>query len=572
MSTFRCFAIGLVVVVATGLSAIPTWAQSHPNGEQAQVQDSVPRFSGLGSLRRTVTTKSPAAQEYFNQGLAFLYAFNHDEANRSFQQATKEDPDCAMAWWGIAMANGPHINKPVVSAEQAEAACRALEKACQIIGSAATRGPSAVDRVTAVEADLICAATTRYANPQPEDRKPLDEAFAAAMRYVWKKHPSDPDVGAIFAESMMDLRPWDLWTPDGHAQPGTEEVVQTLETVMEMAPQHPLALHLYIHAVEASPKPERAVAPADRLRDLQPGLGHMVHMPSHIDVRLGNWEAAIVANQKAIAADDAYQKISPKQGFYRIYMAHNRHMLGFAAIMIGRSRLATDMINEMAAGMPSDWIKENAALADGFTAVPLEVMVRFGKWDEILKAPEPPDYLPIARSLWHKSRAIAYATKGDLESALREQEAFSAARKTVPEEGVVGNNKAADILAVAEQLMAGEILYRQGKVEEAVAALRRGVELEDKLKYAEPPDWLNPVRHALGAVLLQESRGADAESVFRADLAIHPHNGWALFGLARSLELQNRADAAAQVRAEFETVWRGADIEIKSPCLCVPGK
>ena len=521
----------------------------------------VPLFEGLGSHGRLVTTASPEAQRYFNQGLCFLYAFNHDEAIRSFRAAAELDPSCAMAWWGIAVANGPHINNPAVPRERAEAAWEALTKAQE-----------AAAKASKAERALIAALAKRYANPQPEDRKPLDETYAAAMREVWKAHPDDADIGALFAEAMMDLRPWDFWTPEGQAQPGTEEIVATLETVIAKAPDHPLALHLYIHAVEASPKPERALAPTDRLRDLQPGLGHLVHMPSHLDVRLGRWAKAIETNAKAIDADRRYRERSPQKGFYHVYMAHNHHMLSYAAIMRGQSKLAIGAINDMAKGIPPEWIKENAPIADGFTAMPLELLVRFGRWDEVLAASEPPEYLPLARSLRHCSRGIAFAAKGDVQKAKAEQAAFLASRAKVPPEARFGNNAAADLLAVAEHLLAGEIRYREGKVEIALAELREAVKREDALRYAEPPDWIHPVRHALGATLLAEGRAAEAEKVYRDDLVRMPDNGWALFGLARSLELQGKRDEAAKVEARFKEAWRDADIKITSSCLCLPAK
>src|SRR5262245_49417601 len=292
-----------------------------------------PRFPGIGSHTRTVSTKSSEAQTWFNQGLAFLFAFNHDEAIRAFEQSARLDPDCAMAWWGISIASGPHINNPAVPPPRAKAAWEALTKA------------RAAANASDLERQLIEAASHRYAENQPDDRKPLDQAYAAAMRKVWKTNPTDADVGALFGESMMDLRPWDLWLPGGEPQPGTDEVVSALEAVLTQNPNHPLALHLYIHAVEASPHPEKAVIPADRLRNLQPGLGHMVHMPSHIDVRLGRWAQAIEANTKAIEADRQYREQSPKQDFYRIYMAHNQHMRAYAALMCGQSKLAIASIN-----------------------------------------------------------------------------------------------------------------------------------------------------------------------------------------------------------------------------------
>jgi tetratricopeptide (TPR) repeat protein len=412
----------------------------------------------------------------------------------------------------------------------------------------------------------------RYADPQPDDRKPLDEAYAAAMRKVWKANPTDADIGALFAESLMDLRPWDLWLPSGEPQPGTEEVVTTLEAVLTQNPNHPLALHLYIHAVEASPHPERAVAPADRLRNLQPGLGHMVHMPSHIDVRLGRWAQAIEANTKAIEADRAYRERSPQQDFYRIYMAHNQHMRAYAAMMSGQSKLAISSINAMAQGIPTEWIKENALIADGFAAMPLEVLVRFGSWDEVLAAPEPPEYLPISRSLRNCARGIAYAAQGDAAKAREEQAAFLAARKHVKEEAVVGNNKGFAVLDVAEHLLAGEILVREGAIDKGLAELRDAVKCEDLLRYSEPPDWIHPIRHALGANLLAVGRPADAEKVYRESLARLPNDGWALFGLAKSLREQGKHAEAEPLSARFAEAWREADVKITSSCFCQPGK
>jgi tetratricopeptide (TPR) repeat protein len=519
----------------------------------------VPLFEGLGSYGRKVTTTSADAQRYFNQGLCFLFAFNHDEAIRSFREAARLDPNCAMAWWGIAIANGPHINNPIVPPERAKAAWDALTKARVLAAKAAP-----------IERALIEALAARYADPQPDDRKPLDEAYAAAMRPVWKSSPTDADVGAMFAEAMMDLRPWDLWTAVGQPQPGTEEIVATLEAVLTQSPDHPLALHLYVHAVEASSHPEKALAPSDRLRNLQPGLGHLVHMPSHVDVRLGRWPQAVEANSKAITADRRYREQSPQQNFYRIYMAHNHHMLAYAAMMSGQSKLAIQAINEMSQGIPADWLKENAALADGFTAMPLEVLVRFGRWDEVLAAPEPPDYLPLARALRHVARGIAFASKGQLEPARQEQQAFVAAKKLVPEGAGFGNNLAADLLAIGELLLDGEILVRAGQVDAGIEKLRAAVTQEDKLRYSEPPDWIHPVRHALGATLLAANRPAEAEKVYRDDLARQPNNGWSLFGLSRSLQLQNKDDEARSVDLLFQQVWRNADVQITSSCFCQP--
>jgi tetratricopeptide (TPR) repeat protein len=535
---------------------------SGPSAESvgaATVEQGVPLFDGLGGLSRKVTTGSPEAQRYFDQGLAFLFAFNHDEAIRAFRRAAELDPGCAMAFWGIAVANGPHINNPVVPEDRAKAAWDALAQARALAGSAAP-----------VEKALIEALGPRYAWPQPEDRKPLEHAYADGMRTVWKSFPKDADVGALFAESLADLRPWDFWKPDGSPQPGTDELVATLESALALAPRHPLANHLMIHAVEASPHPERADAAADVLRDLQPGLGHMVHMPSHIDVRRGRWQQAVDANAKAIEADRKYRARSPKQGFYKLYMAHNHHMLTYGAMMTGQSELALRTIREMVADMPPEFVKDNA-WADGFLGMPLEVLMRFGRWDEILAEPEAPEFAPISRSLRHYARAVAYASKGDVPAAEKERAAFLEARARVAKEATFGNNTGPEILDVAEHLMKGEILYRAGRTDEGIAALREAVAREDKLKYNEPPDWIQPVRHALGAALLQAGRFPEAEAVFREDLAKLPGNGWGLYGLHRAVQLQQRREEAAAAEKQFDAVWQKADLKIKSPCLCLPG-
>jgi tetratricopeptide (TPR) repeat protein len=520
-----------------------------------------PIFGGLGTHTRKVSTDSETAQRYFNQGLAFLYAFNHDEAIRSFQAAAACDPKCAMAYWGVAVANGPHINNPAVDEAHATAAWKAL-----------TQARSLAARATPLEAKLIDALGKRYAQPQPKDRKPLDEAYAQAMRKVWGSDQDDADIGALTAEALMDLRPWDQWTLDGKPQPGTEEVLSILDAVLAKSPQHPLALHLLIHAVEASSHPERADEAADRLRDLEPGLGHLVHMPSHIDVRRGRWQQAIVANEKAIAADKAYRQTVPDQGFYRLYMAHNHHLLAYAAMMQGQSKLATEAIQEMFAGIPEEFLKKSAPMMDPFLALPYELHMRFGRWDAMLAEPKPKDCFPITTALWHFARGVAQAAKNNAGEAKTEQSAFLEAVNKVPKDAISGKNAAHDVLGIAEKMLAGEILYREGKTEEALDALRQAVSREDKLRYIEPPDWLQPVRHALGAALMDAGRHAEAESVFREDLVRHPDNGWSLYGLAGSLRMQGKSDDAATAAALFEKAWKHADVRLSSSCFCLQGK
>jgi len=513
----------------------------------------------LGPLSRAVTTRSPEAQRYFDQGLAFLYGFNHDEAIRSFRRAAELDPGCAMAHWGIAIANGPHINNPVLPPDRAQAAFEALRLA-----------QAAVAGATPVEKALVVAQAARYTSPPPEDRKQLDIAYANAMRAVWAAYPNDADAGALFAEAMADLRPWDLWLPDGQPQPGTEELIAALDGVLRLDPKHPLALHLYIHAVEASTQPGRADAAAEALRERLPGLGHLVHMPSHIDVRRGRWQEAIVANTKAIASDRAYTARSPEQGFYRLYMAHNHHMLTYGAMMTGQSALALRTIRAMVGDIPLEFFRANP-FADGFMAMPLEVLMRFGRWDEILAEPAFPDFVPISRALQHYARGVAFAARDKRADSERELQAFLEARARVPKDAFFGNNTGADVLDVAERVLRGEILFRAGKRDEGIALLREGVAREDALRYDEPPDWIQPVRHPLGAALLQAGRFAEAEAVFREDLAKLPDNGWGLYGLSRALQMQKKRAEAALVLKRFEAVWSRADLKIQSACLCLPG-
>jgi len=555
---FLCLAFLSAIPLAGG--ALADEPKAAPLAEREQAKSREPLFDGLGSRSRDVTTASPETQRFFDQGLKFLFAFNHDEAIRSFRQAAEFDQACAMAWWGIAYACGPHINNPAVDEAHAHQGSDALAKA-----RACAPGASPVER------SLIDALTKRYADPPPVDRKGLDQAYARAMRAVWTKYPGDTDVGALYAEALMDLRPWDLWTHDGQPQPGTGEVTKVLDDVLAREKDHPLALHLYIHLYEASPHPGKADSAANRLRDFQPGLAHLVHMPSHIDVRRGRWKEAESANEKAIASDEAYRKIRPNQGFYRMYMLHNHQMLAFAAVMRGESARAIRAVDEMIAAVPPDWARQNAVLADGTLALPLEIRMRFGRWNEVLAAPEPTGIFPAARAFRHAARGSALAATGKVAEARHELDAFRTAKKKVPDSAVIVVNKAVDVLEVAEHFVTGEVLYREGKPEEAFAAFGEAVRREDALRYAEPPDWIIPVRHALGAALLQSGRYAEAERIYRDDLKRHPENGWSLFGLSRSLALQGQTGEASRIRARFDQAWADADVKLSSSCFCQPG-
>jgi len=519
----------------------------------------VPHFEGMGRHERPVTTSSATAQTYFNQGLVWAYAFNHDEAIRSFKAATLLDPDCAVAWWGIALCHGPHIGNPSVPPDRAEAAWEALQKAVAL-----------QDRATPAERALIRALSSRYADSPPEDRRPLDEAYAKAMGEVWPDHPGDSDIGTLYAEAMMDLRPWDLWTKDGEPQTGTEEILAVLEAVLRLDPNHPGANHLYIHAVEASPHPERAAAAADRLRELVPVSGHLVHMPSHVDVLTGRWKEAATQNERAIAADRAYREISPRQGFYRLYMIHNHHMLSFASMMEGRSDVAIRSAREVVGSVPEDYRRREAALVDPYMGAVYDALKRFGRWDEILAEPAPPSYLPITTALWRFNRGLAYAAKGEVANAKKEKAEFQKAAGNVPKDAVMAINPAQRILQIAEHFLNGEIAFRGGDIDESAAELRRAIALEDDLQYMEPPEWVQPVRHTLGAVLLSAGRHQEAEAVYREDLAQWPDNGWSLYGLSRCARARGATAEAESYETRFRKVWSRADTSIGSSCLCVP--
>ena len=526
-----------------------------------QTDDSPPPlFDGLGHHQRAITTTSFEARDYFNQGMTWAYAFNHDEAIRSFREAARLDPYCAMAWWGIALCNGPHINNPVMTEKQSRDAWEAIQKAMALR-----------DNASYLESQLIEALAARYAANPPSDRRNLDEAYAAAMKVVHELDINDADNGTLYAESLMDLQPWDLWTRDGQPKGRTEEILAVLEHALKINPQHPGANHLYIHATEASPFPEKADASAELLRTLVPASGHLVHMPSHIDVQVGRWAKASDQNEAAIRADAAYRKVSPRQGFNNVYMAHNHHFLAFAAMMEGRRQVALDAARTMIANVPPDFLRDQPQFVDPYMMIALDVLKRFGRWDDILREPSPPRNLPITRAMHLFTRGLAYAAKGNLKRASREQEKFRAAVAKVPKDALMAINPAHKVLSIADHMLAGEIAFRRGDIEEAVRLLREGVRLEDELLYMEPPEWVQPLRHTLGAVLVNAKRYAEAEQVYREDLKNWPDNAWSLFGLAQCLDAQERTAEAADARKRFDTVWARADIKIGTSCLCVQG-
>jgi len=548
--------IRALTVAALGLVAAGAVAQAPQKPAGA-----VWRPFNLGTYHRAVSTSDRGAQLAFDQGLNWSFAFNHEEAEKAFREAARLDPKLAMAWWGVALVNGPHINNPVVDEAHAKAAWEAL-------GEARKRAEGA----SAVEKALIEALGARYALPQPEDRSPLDEAYAKAMGSVRSRFPKDADVAALYAEALMDVHPWDQWTSDGKARPGTQEILDAIEAALALSPRNPLALHMKIHALEASPHPEKAREAADLLKNLVPDSSHLVHMPAHIYARISRWQDAAAANERALAADKRYNARVPEFGFYHVYEAHNVHFLGFTAEMEGRKAVALEATKAAVDGLDPAFLRENAMLADWFTTVHWEAQMRFGMWEELLKVPEPPDYLPVSRAYRLFLRGVAQAALGHVDDAERERAALAEAVKKVPKEFLFGTNAAADVFGVCEPYLDGEIAYRKGDFDTAVAKLREAATREDALKYDEPPDVTVPTRHALGAVLLAAGRPEDAEEVYREDLVRYPENGWSLQGVARALRAQKKAKEADAFDARFRKAWSRADVAVASSCLCVkPG-
>ena len=549
----------LYVQVLAGLMALllPGCAGRNP---AAHGQAAAPELKRLGNYGLKITTTSAAAQRAFNRGLTLAYSFGHYAAEQEFRRALAADPNCAMAYWGIALVNGPHINFPMVPPEHATNAWAAL-----------TRARAQAAGTTPFEQALIEALSHRYADPQPEDRSPLDQAYANEMRKVWQRFPQNPDAGALFAEAAMDLHPWDLWQGDA-PQPWTPEIRATLERVLELDPAHPGANHFYIHVMEASPEPQRALAAARRLGRLVPGASHMVHMPSHIYARVGEWQAAAESNRAAMDADALYRRSYPRPGFYSMYMAHNAHFLAFTAMMRGRSTEAIQKGREMVADIPDEFLKEFGPIADGYMIFTSEALMRFGKWAEILAEPEPRGSLPLSKALWHFTRAVAYTGLDRTEEGRAEQAKFKAASERVPADATFGNNPAAEILKIAALVLAGELAAQTGDLALAARNLREAAQHEDGLRYDEPPDWVQPVRHTLGAVLLRAGDAAGAEAVYREDLKRFPENGWSLMGLRDALRREGKQAEAAAVDLRFRNVWAQADVKPTATCYCQAGR
>ncbi len=520
-----------------------------------------PLFEGMGDYHMQITTADFDAQRYFDQGMVLAFGFNHAESIRSFRAAQTLDPGCAMCFWGEALATGPNINvtnngKAIMAPAERASARAAIDQALALM-----------DGLTPKEQDWIRALDQRYDGQADTPRDPLDRAWADALADMAERYPDDTTVASVYAEALMNTMPWNYWGPDGEAKPDTQAVIASLEAVMAADPNHPLALHLYIHALEASSNVAKAEAAADRLANLVPGSGHLVHMPSHIYFRVGRYQDSALANIRAAEVDEAYIAQCNAQGFYpALYYPHNIHFLWASATMQGQSALSLDSARRVVANVRVEQVEQFPTI-QFFRTVPMLSLVRFARWEEILAEPEPYEPFAFARAIWHYGRGVAHAALGDAEAALVELAAIEQLEPEVDEIFMGNVYPARDLLEIAKSLLRGEMAYRSGDAETAVLAFEEAVALQDALPYTEPPFWYYPTRQSLGAALLASDRVAEAQAVFEKDLAQYPMNGWAMFGLAEALRRQGDAAGAEKIRARFETVWQFADVSLATSIL-----
>ncbi|HWQ36161.1 MAG TPA: hypothetical protein VNQ79_25210 [Blastocatellia bacterium] len=506
---------------------------------------------GFGAHHHPVTTGNAEAQKFFDQGLALIYGFNHEEAARSFKRAAELDPKLAMAWWGYALAVGPNYNEPTIDPERMKAACESVQKA-QSLAAGATEGERA----------YIGALAKRFTLEANPDVKKLGAAYSDAMRDVYRNFPDDLDAATLYADSLMNVQPWQLWSRDGKPLGNTEEIVAVLESVLRRDPNHIGANHLYIHAVEASRTPERALPSAARLGKLAPAAGHLVHMPGHIYLRTGDYAESAKVNIEAASVDRQYIKATGANGAYpAMYFSHNLHFQVESFNRTGQFSEAQRAARELEQNAQQHL--KAMPMVEGFLPSPIFVLLRFAKWDEILKLPEPDKSMAITGTVWHYARGVAAAEKGNLTEAEREQKIFIGIVGSLPGETPFGLNTAASVLKIAEHSLTARIAWAKGDRKAAIEAWRKAVAAQDALNYDEPPGWYYPVRESLGAALLLAGEAAEAEKVFREDLEHNPRNGRSLFGLMESLKAQGKTQAARLVQREFETAWRNADTRLR---------
>jgi tetratricopeptide (TPR) repeat protein len=542
--------MGYVLLVLCACAA--AIAQTH-GAHSAPAEKPATLMTGVGTLHHPVSTKNAPAQQFFDQGLRLIFAFNHDEAARSFKQAAALDPKLGMAYWGIAEAVGPNYNDPA-SNDRFQAAHDAIQKAVELSTSA-----------PANEQAYINAMAKRFPADPKADRRKAAEDYRDAMREVVKNFPDDLDAATLFAESGMNLHPWGLWHVDGTPEEGTEEIVATLESVLKRDPDHMGAIHYYIHSVEASRNPERALAGANKLAAMAPGAGHLVHMPAHVYIRTGDYEAAVKTNQQAATVDRAYIKASGVQGIYpMMYYSHNLHFIAMCASMNGNYAEAKKNADLLAAHV-APGVKEMPPL-EGFMTIPIAVDVRFHKWDSILAMKQPDPEMKITTVFWHFARGMAYAGKGKVSEAEAEYKIVAAAEKATPEDvpfAMPVNNKAKDVLKIAQNVLGAKIAQAKKDSDGSIAMLREAVAVQDTLKYDEPSDWFFPVRESLGAALLLKGDHQAAEKTFREDLERNPRNPRSLYGLQQTLKKQGREYDASFVQKQFDASWKGGANTLK---------
>ena len=554
---FWVLALALAGVLTTGqLSHTQTDSQNDVQSTALPGQIA-PRLQNLGNHKFPVTTNSSRAQLFINQAMMLVYGFNHAEATRSFREAVRLDPDCAMAYWGMALVLGPNINMAMLP--------DAEPLAYEMIQKAIAHKKNASDK----EKAYIDALANRYSGAQKPNRAALDMAYATAMRELRDRYPDDLDIATLYAEALMDLRPWNYWTRDMQPYPETVEVMKVLESVLARNPNHPGAIHLYIHTVELA-RPQLAEAAAERLWTLAPGAGHLVHMPSHIFRRIGRYTDASRSNQDAIAADEDYITQCRAQGVYPLaYYPHNIHFLWDSATMQGRSHVAIEAARKSASKIPEGAWRE-VPLLHQFLVAPLFAYTRFGEWEFILKEPRPPQDSLFWTGMWHYARGMALTATGKLDEAKQELASLriNTAHESMDDYRVTfSRNGAKAILDIATEVLAGELSAKRGDNDKAIARLHRGILLEDNLIYNEPPDWHVPVRQALGAVLLETGRAAEAEAVYWQDLSLNRENGWSLFGLMQSLRAQGKEAQAAMIEKRFQKAWSQSDVALTASRL-----
>ena len=540
------FAVAVLLACAAPSSGTESTAEPSPPKSNS---DTVPLYTNLGSHHKRISTRVEATQQYFDQGLRLVYGFNHAEAIRSFTRAAELDPTCAMCYWGIALAYGPNVNAPMDSASGL-AAYAAAQKALALKSHG-----------TAAERAYIEAVAQRYAEVPPTDRARLDTLYSRAMGRVAKTNPNDLDAATLYAESLMDLRPWNYWRPNGTPYPGTNEIVRQLQKVISRNPNHPGACHYYIHAVEAV-NPKAAVPCAERLARLMPGEGHMVHMPAHIYIRVGRWNDAVEANQHAIHTDEEFIEGQHPMGVYPLaYYPHNIHFLAFASTMAGRSAQAIEASNTLTSKVNLDVARQVGMLQE---MVPYHALTltTFGKWDEVLAEPLPPEDIRFSYAMAQYARGVAHAAKGQWPEAQAALDTVTAINAATPD-GADGKTA----LSIAVHALSGEITTRRGDLDAGIKHFREAAKIEDAGLYFEPPKWYYPIRHSLGAALVKAGRNAEAEKVYRQDLRRFPENGWSLFGLAQALRAQKKDTEAAAVEARFHRAWASTDVTLTASRL-----